>query len=259
MSTPGCALIAAPTDRTVSVNQIENARGHARRLESLGEDDARERRDFGGLQDHRAACGERWRDLAGGLVQRPIPGRDEAADADRLLDDQRRAAKLLERVAFQHLGGGSEMRRAHGGLGALGEPDGRAHLLGDGLGHILMTFLELCDDPLEQLETLLASRAREALEGFGRRLHRAVHIRGGAQRDVAANRLGRGVDHRERLRLDRGDPASVDVEFQIVAHRDPPIFRPGEAARQCFSAGSSLNKGDCDRLSAGGLVMLVSH
>ena len=211
--------------RTVSIDQIENARRHARRIESFRKDYGREGRDLGRFQNHRAAGGQRRRDLAGDLVERPVPGRDETAYADRLLDDQRRAAKLFEGVAFQHLGGGSEMRRAHGGLGALGEPDGRAHLLGDGLGHILMTFFEFCDDPLEQFETLLASRARKAFEGCDRRLHRTVDIRGGAQRDAAANPLRRGIDHRERLRLDRGDPASVDVEFQIVAHRDPPILR----------------------------------
>jgi hypothetical protein len=43
------------------------------------------------------------RELAGELVDRPVPGRDEAADADRLLGDHRRAAVLLELVGLENL------------------------------------------------------------------------------------------------------------------------------------------------------------
>src|ERR1019366_7935529 len=43
------------------------------------------------------------RELAGDLVDRPVPGRDEAADADRLLGDHRRAAVLLELLSLENL------------------------------------------------------------------------------------------------------------------------------------------------------------
>ena len=54
------------------------------------------------LQHHGAAGGERRRDLAGDLVDRPVPRRDEAADADRLAHDRGRAADLLELEILQH-------------------------------------------------------------------------------------------------------------------------------------------------------------
>ena len=65
----------------------------------------RERRDLGRLQHHRAAGGQRREHLARDLVDRPVPRRDQAAHADRLLDDQRRAVLLLEREVLQHLDG----------------------------------------------------------------------------------------------------------------------------------------------------------
>src|ERR1019366_2154401 len=105
----------------------------------LGEDLAREGRDLGWLEHDRAASRQRRRDLAGDLVERPVPGGNETADAYRLLDDQRRAATLFEPVRAEHLDRGYEMGRAHGGLGALREPDGRAHLLGNRFRHVLVT------------------------------------------------------------------------------------------------------------------------
>lgn len=43
-----------------------------------------ERCDFGGLQHAGATRRKRWYDLERDLVDRPVPRRDEAADADRL-------------------------------------------------------------------------------------------------------------------------------------------------------------------------------
>ena len=84
MSMPGCDAIAGADRRPVAVDQVEHARRHAGLMQHLGEEDGVQRRDLGRLQHHRAAGGERRRDLAGDLVHRPVPRRDEAADADRL-------------------------------------------------------------------------------------------------------------------------------------------------------------------------------
>ena len=53
--------------------------------------------DLARLEHHRAAGGQRRRDLRGDLVQRVVPGRDRADDADRLAHDQRVADLLLPR------------------------------------------------------------------------------------------------------------------------------------------------------------------
>ena len=87
MSMPGCAAIAAPTVGPSPLTRLKTPAGHAGLVQDLGEEDAVQRRDLGRLQHHRAAGGERRRDLAGDLVDRPVPRRDEAADADRLAHD----------------------------------------------------------------------------------------------------------------------------------------------------------------------------
>ena len=73
------------------------------------------------------------------------------------------------------------MRRAHGGLGALREPDGGAHLLRDRLRDVLAALLVFGDDPFEQLDALLAARLREGLEGLACGLDGAVHVGGRAE------------------------------------------------------------------------------
>ena len=97
MSTSGCDDSAAPTVGAVAVHEVEHAGRHAGLLEDLGEDDGVQRRDLGRLQHHRATGGERRGDLAGDLVDRPVPRRDQRAHADRLPDEQRRA-HLLSRT-----------------------------------------------------------------------------------------------------------------------------------------------------------------
>ena len=98
--------------RAVAVDQVEDARRHARLVQHFGEEDGVHRRDLARLEHHGAAGGERRRDLADDLVDRPVPRRDQAADADRLARDQRAALKLLELVILQDLDHLLEVREA---------------------------------------------------------------------------------------------------------------------------------------------------
>jgi hypothetical protein len=63
--------------RAVAVDEVEHARRHAGVVQHLGEDERVQRRDLARLQHHGAAGGERRRHLAGDLVQRPVPRRDQ--------------------------------------------------------------------------------------------------------------------------------------------------------------------------------------
>ena len=96
MSMPGCAEIASPTTRPCPT------RRSARR--PAGRSRARPRRAMNalsgassaGFKHHGAAGRQRRGDLADDLMQRVVPRRDAADDADRLLHDQRVAELLLE-------------------------------------------------------------------------------------------------------------------------------------------------------------------
>ena len=202
----------------LAVDQVEDAGRDARVVQDLGEQDRVQRGDLTRLEHHRAARGERRGDLAGDLVDRPVPGRDQAADADRFLDDVGRAACLDELVVLEHGESAGEVAHARRRLRGLREPGRRAHLRGDGLGHLTDPRLVAGDDPAEKLGPLLAAGLGERLEGGLRRGHGAVDVGRAAEADPADRLFRRRVDHVHGLRRDRVDPLSVDVELQRFLH-----------------------------------------
>ena len=73
------------------------------------------------------------------------------------------------------------MRRAHRGLGALRQPDGGAHFLGDRRRDVFAALLVFGDDPFEQLDARLAARRGEGLApgvSAGSRAIRMVRMQG---------------------------------------------------------------------------------
>ena len=68
-------------------HEVADAGGQAGLLEQPHQVDARVRRELAGLEDEGVAGGQAGRDLPAGLEQRVVPRRDQAADADRLVDD----------------------------------------------------------------------------------------------------------------------------------------------------------------------------
>ena len=69
-------------------DEVEDAGRQADLVDGVGEDERAQRRDLARLQHDGAAGGERRRDLRGDLVQRVVPRRDRADDADRLAHDE---------------------------------------------------------------------------------------------------------------------------------------------------------------------------
>ena len=110
----------------------QHALGQAGLVHQLGQQQHRQRRLLGGLDDHRAARGHRRPDLAGAHRQREVPRRDRVARADGLLgDDDAAGARGARRVAAVD---------AHGLLGEPAEELGAvrdlAHALGQHLAHL---------------------------------------------------------------------------------------------------------------------------
>ncbi len=90
-------LVAAPGD------DVENAVRQPGLLRQLAEHERRERRDRGGLEDHRIAGRQSRPDLPDRHHERVVPGRDLADDPDRLTPDHARvrAAVLGGRFALE--------------------------------------------------------------------------------------------------------------------------------------------------------------
>ena len=103
MSTSGCETSASPTSAPVPVTRLKTPGGKPDGLDDLGEDERGQRRDLARLEDDRAAGGERRRDFRCDLVQRIIPRRDAADDADRFVHDRRVADLLVLRFARRDL------------------------------------------------------------------------------------------------------------------------------------------------------------
>ena len=190
-------------------------------MHDLRPDNGVDRRLLGGLQDHGAAGGQGRQDLAGDLVDRPVPRRDQAAHADRLAHDQGGALDEFERVGFEHLDHALEMGDAAAGLDIASELLGCPHLARDGVADIVAALLVEVEDRAQQVEALLARAVAEAREGGAGGGDGAVDVGGAADRDLGVGFLGRGIDDVQQLGRDRFDPFAVDVELLLVLHGTP--------------------------------------
>jgi hypothetical protein len=221
--------------RAVAVDEIEHAFRHAGIVQDFREQDGAQRRYLAGLEDGGAAGGECRRELGCDLIERPVPRRDQSADADRLAADHRRIHHALERVGRQHVDRFLEMIERVDGLHLVGERDRRPHLRRHGSGEFaLALFIEL-DDSLEQFDARLAARRRIGCEGAARRLHRVIDILPGPKADLPRRLLGCWIDHVKEIRHGGFDPFAVDIKFRVVLAHDPlhPFGRGRVSACAC--------------------------
>jgi hypothetical protein len=155
MSMSGWAAMASPTTGPGAGDQVEHAGGQAGVVDDLGEDVGVERGDLAGLEHHRAARGQRRGDLRRDLVQRVVPRRDAADDADRLLDHLGVGDLLLVLVGLRQLGGGGEGVDGQAGLDQLRQPLRHARLTGHDGGDLVHAGHEALGDPGAELGPLL--------------------------------------------------------------------------------------------------------
>jgi hypothetical protein len=230
----------ADVDRTFGIRRqhAEHARRHAGALRQLGQRERRQRRLLGRLDDHRAAGGQRRRDLARDHRDRKVPRRDRRAHADRLADDERALARV-----------GARDRLAVGAARFFGKPldeggavDDFAARLGERLallgGHDarqVVGMLQHQVEPAQQhrvalLRALRAPRGRSALRSRDR--GRGVDgAEVGRLRQLAP---GRRVADREARRA--ADPFAVD---QAVGLQQRGVGQGGER-RRVHAAHSKL-------------------
>ncbi len=214
-----------PDARAVAVDEVEDAGRHAGLVEDLGEDHRVERRDLARLQHHRAAGGERRRDLDGDLVDRPVPGGDQRADADWFPHDAGRPCLFLEGVVLQGIERGLDVLRSARRLCVLRQPPGRAHLVHDGLGDLVVSTRKNLEDALQELHAFTTRALREAVECARRCRDRGIDVRRRAEADTPVYLLGGRIDDVHGARFDRVDPAPVDVELEFFEHESAPRTR----------------------------------
>ena len=85
MSMSGCEASGAPTPGPSPMIMLNTPAGTPASCMTLVQRIALKGEYLGGFQHHGAARGERRRHLGGDLVHRPVPRRDQRANADRLL------------------------------------------------------------------------------------------------------------------------------------------------------------------------------
>ena len=88
MSTSGCAAKRGADLRPIAVHQVEHTRRDAGVVHHLGKEQGAQGRQLAGLQNDRASRCQGGADLGRDLVERPVPGRDQAAHADGLAHDR---------------------------------------------------------------------------------------------------------------------------------------------------------------------------
>ena len=166
MSTLGCAAMASPTTGPTPVTRLKTPGGQAHLVDDLGQDEGVDRRHLAGLEDDGAADGQGRRHLEGDLVERVVPRRDGADDADRLVHDEGVADLLFPREALRRVGRVGEGPGRQPDLDGARQRHGHADLVRDDLGHLVGAGGQGLADALEQLAALLA---RGGGPGRGRR------------------------------------------------------------------------------------------
>ena len=146
--------------RPVAVDEVEHTRRNAGVVHHFGEQQGAQGRQLAGLQNDGASRRQRGADLGGDLVERPVPGRDQAAHADGLAHDGRVAAMGEERIAAREVAGHADVLRRNRHLCAARDADGAAHLQRDRLGKQLRPLEDQGVDAVEKRGPALRRNSR---------------------------------------------------------------------------------------------------
>ena len=203
---------------TEAVDQIEHTLRHAGLMKNFRENQRGRRRIFRRLQDHGAARRDRRRDLAGDLVERPVPRRDHTDDAHRLAHEHGGAHRLFELILLQGIEGGHQMAKARAGLHLFRHRQRRAHLVGNRSADVLHPGLVGRDDLFQKRHAFFAAGHRERFKRTAGRGDGLVHIGFRSNRDLVHPFFRRRIDDRNGLLDGRVDPGAVDIELHTIGH-----------------------------------------
>src|SRR6202789_2317057 len=192
-------------------------------MHDLGEDDAADGRHFAWLQDHGTARGNRRRYLADDLIERPVPGSNEAHDTDGFPDDAGAAALEGELQSLERFDGRLQMNLARPGLCLARELERRTHLIAHRVRDVVVARVVQFQNLAQMPQALLASGERKGRESRLRGRNGTIHVRGAAQRNLRIRAFRRRIDDLEGFRLEGLDPGSVDVEILVVVRH---LFSP---------------------------------
>ena len=218
MSTSGLSASAWPTRSPGPRTRLTTPGRQPGLLEQSGEVDGRQRRELGRLHDRGVAGRQGRRDLPAHLQERVVPGPDQAADPDRLVDDPAEGVRVarVDEAARLLVGEIRVIAEDPGDVGHV--PAALAHRLAGverlQASHLLEVAIDQLGDRVQDGGPLAGRRARpvgriEGAPGCGnRRLDLAVrrHI------DLADDGPIRRVHDRAALAAGGGDPLAVDVE-----------------------------------------------
>ena len=198
-------------------DDVDDARRQVGLAADLGEQEGRQRRRRGGLEDDGVAGGERRRDLPGEHQQREVPGDDLRRDAERARHAARE--RVLELVRPARVVPEVRGRERHVDVAALLDRLARVHRLED--RELAAALLEDAGDPEQVLGALAAGqvRPRPAAGALGG-ADGPVDVGGGGLGDERERELGGRVDAGERAAVRGVDVAAVDEQAVSLAELD---------------------------------------
>ena len=225
-------------------HQIEHARRQAGIGEAFHQFDAAARRFFRGLDDDRAAGGERAGDLADRRQRREIPRREGGDHADRLLqhdlahallaarDDAAIGAAAFLGIPVDDVGGGEH-------LGARLDVD-LALLLGLHLGDVVEALAHQIGGLAHDLGAVIgrgrSSRPAKPFCGGG---ERGVEIGFAGVRQMRQRLAGRRIDHVLALAAFAVEPFAVDVKRELGIHANLVVTRNNVGGGLALSRGAA--------------------
>ena len=209
----------SPGRRPGAQDEVRDAVGHARLGQQLHQDDRRVRGELARLEDERAAGTERRRHLPRRLEQRVVPGRDQPADPDRLVDDL--AARVRDPGLDEApvVGGGEVAEPAEAVRDVvhvdLGLDDPLPGVVGLGAREPVLVALQQIGDAQQQRPPLGGRDVRPAavVEGRAGSADGPLGVRGARLADLGDERAVRGRTDLAPAAVLGVDPRAVDVEL----------------------------------------------
>ena len=206
--------------RAVAVDQIKDACWHTRLIHDLRVQISRQRGNLTGLQYHRTSHRQCRRDLATHLIQRPVPGRDQPADPDGLLDHPVWPQILAERIGLQDFSGLGNVAETRIGLRGAGQLDGGPHFKANRLCDLTNAPLKNLGHPLEHSDSLFDAGLAEGLKGRFRRRDSSIDVCLCPQRNRRTGFFCGRIQHFKRFWRDGVNPLTIDIELCVLAHDD---------------------------------------